>query len=182
MNEPAGFGNPLDYILFRGRRKPVNSCYPLVGQRLKRRRRFLVCVPATGPGDRHRPPARSGRSLGSCGLTLILDARNLAPAHPLASAIKESCRHRGHAGASVRLTLSRSRGLLNRALGVPGSKRHQIGNEHLDVTLDCQTSVPSSRNPRDDQAGCACVLSSSACPSAGRYRPKFGNSKSLGTP
>jgi hypothetical protein len=41
--------------------------------------------------------------------------------------------------------------------------------------------VPSSEFHGDNHARCICVLSSSACPNEGRYRPKF-NSKSLGTP
>jgi len=44
-----------------------------------------------------------------------------------------------------------------------------------------ERTVPSSEIQGGDQSGCVSVLSSSARPNEGRYRPKF-NSKSLRTP
>jgi hypothetical protein len=57
--------------------------------------------------------------------------------------------------------------------------RHVV--EEVLVDPARRTSVPSSEIQGDDQLGCVSVSSSSARPSAGRYRPKF-NSKSLGRP
>jgi hypothetical protein len=48
-------------------------------------------------------------------------------------------------------------------------------------TSRANRGAQSRARPGADQAGCVRVLSSSACPRVGRYRPKF-NSKSLGTP